>query len=619
MRLKIYLICICLFILAACTSEENNNSSQNTNTETSVVIDLPEYPMSPLPEGLVWETNNEDPIFSSPDAKKGGVFRGSLQSFPLTLRSFGPDANNAFANYVHAFQMGIIDIHPNTDNPVPVLATHWAFGDDGKTVYYKLDPDATWSDGKPVTADDFMFTVEFMRSEYIVDPFANNYFNNEITDIRKYADDILSVTYVSERPKTDLLYYTNVVPVARHFHRLDENWVVDYNWLIEPNTGPYSITKVDKGKSIEYTRNKSWWAKEKRYFENRFNVDKYVLIVLREIQTEFNHFLKGEIDTFWMPWPDYWHEKAKGQAFDDGYIHKIEFYNQSPQSIQGFLLNTDYELFKDTNVRYGFAHSINFEKVIATILHGDYEREKTVFSGYPGYTNTDIEPRKYDLEKAEQYFTAAGWDARGPDGIRMKDGNRLSISIPYSQTNLTERFVILIEEAKKAGVEIVLQQMDGSTMFNSLLEKKHQVAYLALTTDFRPEYWSLFHSENAHKPNTNNFNNVDDPVLDELIDEYRLSTNENERKRLSRDIQQQIHDLGIYVPSYRVPFNRTGYWRWLKLPEHHGTRISDYLFPPVGGGLFWIDEDAKKETLDAMKTDKTFEPVSIIDETYRIQ
>jgi len=76
MRLKIYLICICLFILAACTSEENNNSSQNTNTETSVVIDLPEYPMSPLPEGLVWETNNEDPIFSSPDAKKGGVFRG---------------------------------------------------------------------------------------------------------------------------------------------------------------------------------------------------------------------------------------------------------------------------------------------------------------------------------------------------------------------------------------------------------------------------------------------------------------------------------------------------------------------------------------------------------------
>lgn len=247
------------------------------------------------------------------------------------------------------------------------------------------------------------------------------------------------------------------------------------------------------------------------------------------------------------------------------------------------------------------------------------KEKKTVFSGYPGYTNTDIEPRKYDLEKAEQYFTAAGWDARGPDGIRMKDGNRLSISIPYSQTNLTERFVILIEEAKKAGVEIVLQQMDGSTMFNSLLEKKHQVAYLALTTDFRPEYWSLFHSENAHKPNTNNFNNVDDPVLDELIDEYRLSTNENERKRLSRDIQQQIHDLGIYVPSYRVPFNRTGYWRWLKLPEHHGTRISDYLFPPVGGGLFWIDEDAKKETLDAMKTDKTFEPVSIIDETYRIQ
>jgi microcin C transport system substrate-binding protein len=412
-----------------------------------------------------------------------------------------------------------------------------------------------------------------------------------------------------------------MAPVPRHFHKLDEKWVMDFNWLVEPNTGPYYISTVEKGKYIEFSRNENWWAKDYHYFRNRYNVDRIRVDIIRDIQTSFNHFLKGELDTFWMVWPDYWHDKARGQPYDNGYIHKIQFYNEAPQSIAGILLNTDIALFRDVNVRYGFAHSLNLQKVIDTLLRGDYERENTVFSGYPGYTNEDIVAREFSLEKADEYFKAAGWAQRGPDGIRTKDGQRLSVNIPYGQSNLAERLVLLKEEAKKAGVEINLQQMDDSAFFKNLLEKKHQVAYLSLTTGFRPDYWEMFHSDNAHIPNTNNFANVDNPELDNLIDAYRFGTDEDERKRLSREIQAKIHDLAIYIPFFKVPFTRHSYWRWIKLPEHHGTRTSDYLFPPgaVGSdqGIFWIDETIKRETLEAMKSGKTFEPVTIIDETYR--
>ena len=51
------------------------------------------------------------------------------------------------------------------------MATHWAVQPDQKTIYFKLDPDARWSDGKPITADDYVFTLEMMRSKFIVDPF----------------------------------------------------------------------------------------------------------------------------------------------------------------------------------------------------------------------------------------------------------------------------------------------------------------------------------------------------------------------------------------------------------------------------------------------------------------
>ncbi len=605
------------YILSACSPGEDQTVVQQPTQESVAKPDLQDYPIVVLPEGLVWETNNEDPVFASENARKGGLYRDSQGGFPLTLRSYGPDANGMFANYIHAYMMKLIGLHPNTYNPIPQLATHWAFDPDGVTVYYQLDPNATWSDGVPVMADDYMFTLGFMRSQYIVDPFANNMYTNEIKDVKKHGEHIISVTYSNVRPKNDLLYYTNIAPVPRHFHKLDEKWVTDYNWLIEPNTGPYYISTVEKGKYVEYTRNEKWWARDYLYFKNRYNVDKIRIDVIRDIQTSFNHFLKGELDTFWMVWPDYWHDKATGQPYDAGYIHKIQFYNESPQSIAGIILNMDVEIFKDPNVRYGLAHSLNLQKVIDTLLRGDYERENTVFSGYPGYTNEDIVAREFNLEKADAYFKAAGWDQRGPDGIRVKDGQRFSVNLPYGQTNLAERLVLLKEEAKKAGVEINLQQIDDSAFFKNLLEKKHQIAYLSLTADFRPEYWSLFHSENAHIANTNNFANVDDPELDKLIDEYRFGKDEEDRKRLSREIQAKIHDLGIYIPFFKVPYTRDSYWRWIKLPDHHGTRSSDYLFPPIDLGLFWIDAQVKQETLEAMKTGKTFEPVTIIDETYR--
>jgi microcin C transport system substrate-binding protein len=608
--------------LTGCSQDDDQQSANNTQTEVTKQevtpqIVMVEYPASPLPDNLVWETNNDDPVFASEQAVRGGTYRDSIGGFPLTLRSYGPDSNGMFANYIHAFMMTLITLHPNTYNPIPQLATHWAFDADGVTVYYKLDPNATWSDGVPVTADDYMFTLEFMRSQFIVDPYANNMFTNEIKDIRKHDKYIISVTYSTPRPQTDLLYYTNFAPVPRHFHKLDEKWVTDYNWLTEPNTGPYYISTVEKGKYVEFTRNDKWWARDYKYFRNRYNADKIRVDVIREIQTSFNHFLKGELDTFFMVWPDYWHDKATGEPYDKGYIHKIQFYNETPQSIAGILLNTDVELFKDINVRLGFAHSLNLQKVIDTLLRGDYERENTVFSGYPGYTNEDIVAREFNLEKADEYFNSAGWDQRGPDGIRVKDGQRFSVNLPYGQSNLAERLVLLREEAKKAGVEINLQQVDDSAFFKNLLEKKHQIAYLSLTTDFRPEYWSLFHSENAHKPNTNNFANADDPELDKLIDEYRFGTEEEQRKHLSREIQARIHELGLYIPFFKIPYTRHSYWRWIKLPDHHGTRSSNYLFPPADLGLFWIDEQARQETLDAIKTGKTFEPVTTVDETYR--
>ena len=112
-----------------------------------------------LPDNLEWLTNDTDPTYASPDAKKGGMFNTTIMSFPLTFRVVGPDSNSSFRSAILGNQLSLIGIHPNTENIVPELATHWAYGDDKKTMYFKLNPRARWSDGEPVTAGDFAYTL----------------------------------------------------------------------------------------------------------------------------------------------------------------------------------------------------------------------------------------------------------------------------------------------------------------------------------------------------------------------------------------------------------------------------------------------------------------------------
>ncbi len=616
--------------LVACTGDnapENTpavNQTENVPAVTDtgvapVVENLPEYPVSVLPEGLVWETNDSEPVFADPDAKKGGTFREYMESFPLTLRTAGPDANSGLYSYLLANQLSLIDIHPNTKQYLPALATHWAYGEDNKTVYFRLNPEAKWSDGKAVTADDYLFSMEFGRSEFIVSPFRNTYFTKEIVDIRKYDNYTISVTGGTAKPKEDLLLYYAISPTPRHFHKLDTNWVQDYTWLVEPNTGPYQITRVEKGKYVEFTRDQEWWGNDLKYFQHRYNVDKVRIDVIRDPETAYRHFLRGELDTAILTFPNYWHDKTGDQTYLNGYIHKIWFYNDLPHGASGIFLNLDYELFKDINVRYGFAHSMNIQKMIDTVLRGDYQRQHTFSTGYGDYSNPDLRAREFDLAKADEYFRLAGWEERGPDGIRIKDGTRLAITLAYSTQLHTDRLVVLREEAKKAGVDLQLNLLDGASYYKNVMEKKHQAAWMAWSTNLRPEYSQYFLSEYAHKPVPNNVTNTDDPEMDKLVLAYQDSNDTAERAQLARNIQAKVNEMGSYIPSYYVPFVRQGHWRWVILPDGHGTRLSDALFDPMGLGLFWIDSEIKEQTLAAMKAGQKFEPVTIVDETYKVE
>ena len=608
--------------------ETDGGSGEVVFGDTHLVDNPPVYESKPLPEGLEWVTNDEDPIFASPDAIRGGTFTDYVTSFPLTLRQYGPSSNSgSFAILYRDLPLQLVNIHPNTLNLIPELATHWAFGDDGKTVYYRLDPRARWSDGEPITADDYLFHRDFRVSEYVIDPYGANYFTTEILDISKYDDHTISVTAGFASPGDELIYSTAVPPVPRHFHKLDGNWVEDYNWRVAPTTGPYQISAMEKGRYVEFSRQADWWADDLKYLQYRYNPDTVRIDVIRDENVAFEYFLRGELDRYDLSrdLPSRWHDQAQGPDFDRGYIGKIQYYVDVPQPKRGLWINQNDPILSDRNVRYGLAHALDFDRALRTVFRGDYDRLQHTFEGnYWGYAHPDIRARAFDLGLADRYFDEAGWTDRASDGIRMKDGQRLSVLISYATDDHTPWLVVLREEARKAGIELALQLLDPSAWSNQLTEKTFQISYVSYTNNITPNPWQSWHSDNANKPDTNNITNTAIPELDAVLDRFDAATTLDERVRLAHEFQEMIYETGAVIPSFKIPYVRETYWRWLRLPESYSVRRADEIFAPIGnqghiGGLFWIDEQIKAETLAARDAGRSFEPINIVDTTWRVQ
>ncbi|MGF1760515.1 extracellular solute-binding protein [Photobacterium sagamiensis] len=584
-----------------------------------------------LPDDLEWISNPNEPIFASSDAQFGGTFRTYLQSFPQTFRIVGPDSNGSFRQWLLDTRPNLVRRHPITYKWIPELANEWAYGKDNKSIYFRINPNAQWSDGKPITAEDFKFAVQLMRSKDIVAPWYNNYFTEQVDGVSKIDDHTIVIKSTKAKNREDLMTTLyDIQPRPAHFYKpkidknsdgVDDNFVRVYNFKAEPSSGPYYVDKVKKGKSISFKHvGQDWWGYSNKYYKNRYNVEKIRIKVIRDQDIAQKYFEKGDLDAFGLIMPSLWHDKSNGKPYQKGYINKFWGYNQVPQGSGGVWINTAKPHLDDINVRKGLAFAIDFDGMIEKVLRGDYVRKPNGLGvGHGEYTNTDIKPDPFEPNLAADYFARAGFDQIGPDGIRVNSrGEKLIFAVTYSYSAHTPRIAYLKEQAKQAGLELTLNLVDGSSAFKYVLEKKHELSFHNMGTSYIPQYWEYFHSDNAIKPQTNNFTNYSTPELDKLIMAYRAEFDLGKKRSISRQIQQIVADASVIIPGYIVPYTREGYWRWLKYPTPAMTKLTEAMFSPIDLSTFWIDEKMKKETLSAMKKGKNFEPVTVIDDTYKL-
>ncbi|EAQ98396.2 extracellular solute-binding protein [Congregibacter litoralis] len=636
-----WLLMLAALFLAGCGGEsggggESDAASATIDNTAEVEADYAAEPdfyrfktLDDLPADLVWENGADLPEIGSPEAKKGGTRYIALPDFPRTLRTAGPDSNGAFRPYILDNVVTLIaHLHPDEREFYPALAESWALDPETSTVYVKLDPAATWSDGVPVTTDDFFFMFWFYKSEYIRAPWYNNWYGTQYTNITRYDDRTFSITSASAKPD----YASRVLELhprpRHHFKELGEDYLERYQWRFTPTTGAYVLRDGDlkKGRSIVLTRNKDWWAKDKKHFRYRYNPDRVQFNIIRDTPKRFEAFKRGDIDQFGLALSEYWYEKLPDSDPDvqAGYIAKSVFYNEYPRPPYGLWMNTSQPLLDDLNVRLGVQHASNWQLVIDQYFRGDAARLKTANEGFAEFNDPSIEPREFDISKAQAYFAAAGFTERGPDGILVNaEGQKLAFTLSTGYENLADVMTILKQEAQKAGLELRIEILDSTTGWKKVQEKQHEIHLVAFGRflEMYPRYWEHYHSDNAYddaflddgsinpdrelKTQTNNLEAFADFEMDGLIDRYRASQDKDEMVELSHQILNLHHEHASFSPGWYQPSLRLGHWRWIRYPDYFNHR---YISTIDDLWVHWIDTDLKKEVLEARKSGKTFPP-----------
>ncbi len=584
-------------------------------------------------QGLTWEDGSDEAEFADPAAKKGGTLNEYIPDFPGTFRTMGPDASASFRQFILDYVAPAFTA-PNPNLPgreMPQLATSWAFDPAHKTVYFRLDPAARWSDGVPFTTDDVVFTWYYYRSPLINDPWMNDFYAKTYDGITIYDAHTFSVTLKDLRPDS-IDRAGNINPYPKHFFKdFGPDWVKTYNWRICPTLGAYTILEEDikRPSSITLTHVKDWWAENRRFMRGRFNPDRIHLAVIRDPDKAFEAFVRGDLDIFPLQNPQLWYGKLPDNhpSVTSGFTVKARFYNQIPPPNFALWLNEAMPLLGNRDVRLGIHHATNFALVCQQYFRGDATIQKTTADGYGWDINPAVTPRPFDPAKARAYFAKAGFTTQGPDGVLVdKDGHRLSFTITTTYKRYTDVLVILKQEALKAGLEYNIEVLDETTGWQKTQQKKHEITLAALSrsVEMYPRYWEMYSGENAYdvpylpdgspnparkiKPNTNNFSSLAIPELDQLIKQYDKTETMEQVKILAAKIEQIIYDDASWVNGWKLPFYRVGYRPWIKWPKNFDpmqSRDTEEFW------TMWIDQDEQKATLEAKAAGRSL-PVQIL-------
>jgi microcin C transport system substrate-binding protein len=552
--------------------------------------------------GEGWETNTSFDLIGDPRAVKGGVLREYVLDFPGTLRIEGPESNTAL-NYMIGPMVyeSLLTIHPTSLDYMPVLATHWQVSADRATYRFRLNPNARWSDGQPVVADDVVATWSFLMDKGLQSPSSQMVFS-------KFHKPVAESKYIVSVKSNVLnwrnfLYFSGMSILPAHVLKTVDGaaYLKDYNFKLLPGSGAYKVEEADiqKGKSVSIRRRADYWAGKYRRNVGLNNFDEVREVVVRDQKLAFEMFKKGDIDDYYVNVSREWVEEMNFDRVQRGLIQKRKIFNDAPSGFSGIAFNTRKDPFTDIRVRKALTLLQNRDELIKKLFFNEYVQLNSYYAGGI-YENQSNPKNVYDQQAALALLAEAGWKDRDAQGRLVKNGQPLALELLYSGKGSEAWMTVYQEQLRKVGIGLNLRLVTPETLFKLVMDRNFSMVSMGWGSLLFPNPETQFGGSLADQPNNNNITGFKNARVDELLTTYDKEFDQKKRAAIIQEIDGLVANSYEYILGWDAPFQRIAYWNKFGQPEGYLTRVGDYRDIP---SLWWIDAQKEAEVRRAMGDD----------------
>ncbi len=540
---------------------------------------------------LGWTTNPDFPPIGDPRARKGGDLVTTISDYPGGMRPVGPQANQYLL--IWSFET-LLARHPATLEWVPLLASHWKIAPDGLAASFRIDPNARWPDGTPVTSRDVIATYDFYTDETAGEPWRGE-------ELRPYGRPVASGPYLVTVPLPSkgwrAFYNLNCVPILPASALAPFRTAGDFSGSKAADflcgSGPYEMRAEDQadGQAIILHRRAGHWNVRGRVNAGCCNFDRIVLKVVPDDAIALERLKKGEFNMLCVDDPARWVREItpeKVPLLARGRIRKAAFPIRTPGGFSGLALNMTRPPLDDLRVRKALALLMDRKRIIRMLFHDQVIPVRSYWAG-TRYANPENPANDHDPAAAMALLADAGWRRNPGSGLLEKaDGSPLRFRLTYSNPD-NERFLTVYQESlKQAGITLTLDPTAPARHWSLMDERKFEIAtYGGFSSE--PEPGILFLGAHARKTPSSNVWGFSDPRVDGLIGEYESveTGRDADLVRILREIDGLLAAQYPMILTWRSPETRILHRETLRPPAKAMSAFGAPLLDVVA--TWWHD------------------------------
>jgi peptide/nickel transport system substrate-binding protein len=464
---------------------------------------------------------------------------------------------------------------------------------DRSFITFHIDPRARFSDGKPVTPDDVLFSWEQLKDKG--PPFMRAHYR---TVAKATVQPPHAIRFDFEghgnREAPLLLGLMPILPK----HRVDAATFEQTSLEIPIGSGPYVVGSLEAGRTIAFRRNPEWWGRDLPINRGRFNFDEVRFDYYRDATALFEAFKAGQISLRPEEDPARWAEGRALPAVGEGRMKIAEFDVGVPAGMAAFAFNTRRWPFNDERVRRALIQMFDFEWINRNLYHGGFTRtqsyfersalastgrpadarERALLASFAGLIKPDVLDgtwrlpvsdgsghNRENLSRGIALLKEAGFSLhRGR--MQAVDGRPLAFEI-LAATRAQERLMLSFTSTlKRIGIDVQVRQVDSSQYQERLRTFDFDIIQANWPASLSPgnEQVNRWGSAAADIERSLNYPGVKNPAVDAMIEALLKAEEREDFEAAVRALDRALVSGDYVIPLFHARRQWVGYWSYLE-------------------------------------------------------